>query len=163
MRPVFTSVLAFVMSIDNFVGGFGMYNKLETELMPAWAYYVIFVVSIYLGGLATIGVQRIPSRAVQALSPHPAPPPMPQPTERTTTTRIWHQPRTHAPKTTHQDSATDRPSSDRTHSPVQAFWYAFGAIAILVGGLELASDGLGTWVLLGFITVWIILFVGGGD
>jgi len=38
--------------------------------------------------------------------------------------------------------------------------YAFGAFAILDGGLELASDGLSTFVLIGFIFVWLMLFAG---
>jgi len=43
---------------------------------------------------------------------------------------------------------------------LQSFWYAFGAFAILDGGLELASDGLSTFVLIGFVFVWLILFAG---
>jgi len=43
---------------------------------------------------------------------------------------------------------------------LQSFWYAFGAFAILDGGLELASDGLSTFVLIGFIFVWLMLFAG---
>jgi len=106
VRPAFTSVLTFVMSIDNAVDGFGMYQKLDRAAMPAWGYYACFVLSIYLGGALTILVQRVPSLALQS------------------------------------------------------FWYAFGAFAILDGGLELASDGLSTFVLIGFIFVWLMLFAG---
>lgn len=43
---------------------------------------------------------------------------------------------------------------------LQALWYAFGAFSILVGGMELADDGLTTSVLFGFILVWAILMLG---
>ena len=46
------------------------------------------------------------------------------------------------------------------HEGVQAAWFAFGALSILVGGMELAMNGFTTWVLFGFIFVWLILLCG---
>uniref|UniRef100_A0A7S0L2J9 Uncharacterized protein n=1 Tax=Coccolithus braarudii TaxID=221442 RepID=A0A7S0L2J9_9EUKA len=109
ISPAFTSVLTLVMSIDNAIDGIGMYSKLDAAVMPAWAYYVIFMCAIYAGGLISIGVQRVPSRALQAA------------------------------------------------------WYAFGAFAILDSGMELATSGLTTWVLVGFLAVWVLLIYGNGD
>lgn len=43
---------------------------------------------------------------------------------------------------------------------VQAAWFAFGAFSLLDGGLELATEGLTEWVLLGFMVVWAILLAG---
>mmetsp|Transcript_47387 Transcript_47387/g.101157 ORF Transcript_47387/g.101157 Transcript_47387/m.101157 type:complete len:98 (-) Transcript_47387:325-618(-) len=97
------------MSIDNAIDGIGMYKKLDSALMPAWTYYAIFVCAIYAGGIFSIGVQRVPSAALQAA------------------------------------------------------WYAFGAFAILDGGMELATGGLTTFVLTGFLAVWLLLIYGHND
>ena len=60
------SVLTFVVSIDNFVTGVGVYAALDTTSMPALGYYALFVCAIYLGGLVTALVRQIPSEGVQA-------------------------------------------------------------------------------------------------
>jgi len=60
------SVLTFVVSVDNLVDGVGMLQQLDTSVIPAWAYYAIFALAIYLGGAVTACVRRIPSEGVQA-------------------------------------------------------------------------------------------------
>ena len=43
---------------------------------------------------------------------------------------------------------------------LQAGWFAFGAFSIIDGGLELATQGLTEFVLIGFMIVWVILLAG---
>lgn len=43
---------------------------------------------------------------------------------------------------------------------LNAAWFAFGALSILDGGMELAENGFTTWVMLGFLFVWGILLMG---
>ena len=43
---------------------------------------------------------------------------------------------------------------------VQSAWFAFGAVSLLDGGLELANHGLTNWVMLGFMAIWGLLLVG---
>jgi len=51
VRPAFTSVLTFVMSIDNAVDGFGMYQKLDRAAMPAWGYRTTHGTETILGSI----------------------------------------------------------------------------------------------------------------
>ena len=53
------SVLTFVVSIDNFVTGVGMFQKLDTSVIPAAGYYALFVMAIYLGGIVTALVRQV--------------------------------------------------------------------------------------------------------
>ena len=53
------SVLTFVVSIDNFVTGVGMFQKLDTSVIPAAGYYALFVLAIYLGGIVTALVRQV--------------------------------------------------------------------------------------------------------
>ena len=105
VRPAM-SVLTLVVSIDNIVDGIGMYQKLDTSVIPVWGYYATFAAMVYAGAIVTAFVRRVPSEGVQAA------------------------------------------------------WYAFGAFSILDGGMELATGGLTTWVLLGFTAVWGVLMLG---
>ena len=105
IKPAF-SVLTIVVSIDNAVDGIGMYQRLDKDTMPTWMYYALFIFCIYLGGIVTLGIRKIPSPGVQAA------------------------------------------------------WFAFGALSILISGMELAMHGFTTWVLAGFLFVWLILLAG---
>lgn len=52
----------------------------------------------------------------------------------------------------------------KVDSPMlHSFWFSFGAFAILDAGLQLATEGLTTAVLAGFLFVWGILCLGGED
>ena len=83
-----------------------MYQRLDKDTMPTWMYYALFIFCIYLGGIVTLGIRKIPSPGVQAA------------------------------------------------------WFAFGALSILISGMELAMHGFTTWVLAGFLFVWLILLAG---
>ena len=41
--------------------------------------------------------------------------------------------------------------------------FAFGAFAILDGGLELTTEGMTSWVLIGFLGVWGLLLYGAAN
>ena len=66
VKPAF-SVLTLVVSIDNAIDGIGMYQRLDADTMPRWLYYVVFVIVIYLGGVVTLLIRKIPHEGVQAL------------------------------------------------------------------------------------------------
>ena len=68
IKPAF-SVLTLVVSIDNGVDGIGMYQKLDPSPFGGqrWPYYVIFVAVIYLGGVMTLLVRKIPYEGIQGM------------------------------------------------------------------------------------------------
>ena len=62
-----------VVSIDNTVDGIGMYPHLDPEFMPPVMYYVAFTIVIYVGGVITLLIRRIPSEGLQAMWCAPRP------------------------------------------------------------------------------------------
>lgn len=65
VRPGF-SVLTFIISLDNFVSGLGILPRLDTRVLTEWQYYLAFVIAIYLGGLVTVALRRVPHAGLQA-------------------------------------------------------------------------------------------------